>query len=134
MAPLSYGHQFDVFTDNSACSWLLHHPKVSPKLDRYLTTFAQYTFTIHITGAPHFVAGALSRRPSDSTTSPIQFYKCDSSCQQRKFAFTWPFLGANSAPRRFVGLESICLHDSVVWRSSCHLKFVRCFHKAKQGM
>ena len=27
-----YGHQFDIFKDNSACSWLLHHPKFLPSL------------------------------------------------------------------------------------------------------
>ncbi|POM77058.1 LOW QUALITY PROTEIN: Retrotransposon nucleocapsid protein [Phytophthora palmivora] len=31
-----HGRPFDVYTDNSACSWMLHHPRVSPKMARPL--------------------------------------------------------------------------------------------------
>ena len=78
MASLPLWYQFDIFTDNRACSWLLHHPKVSPKPARYLTTFAQYTFSIHyINGTIKVVANALSHQPDDSIASHIHFHKCD---------------------------------------------------------
>ena len=76
MASLSLWPSFEIFTNNCACSWLLHHPKVSPKLARYLTIFAQYTFTIHhIHGALNVVADALSRRPD--ATGSLLFGKQD---------------------------------------------------------
>lgn len=61
-----YGREFDIYTDNSACAWLLNHPKVSPKLARFLTFFAQFSFKLHYLNGPrNVVADALSR-----TTSP----------------------------------------------------------------
>ena len=55
-----YGRQFEIYTDNSACQWLLHHPKVSPKLARFLTFFAQFTFRLHhVKGQMNVVADPL---------------------------------------------------------------------------
>ncbi|KAF1327470.1 Retroelement pol polyprotein, partial [Globisporangium splendens] len=57
-----HGRQFDVFTDNSACRWMLHHPKVTPKLARMLTFFSQFDFVLHhVKGSTNVVADALSR-------------------------------------------------------------------------
>ena len=69
--------KFEIFTDNSACSWLLRHPKVSAKLARYLTTFAQYTLIIvHIYDALNVVADALYRRPDATVVENFHYHKC----------------------------------------------------------
>ncbi|KAF1319500.1 Pol protein, partial [Globisporangium splendens] len=62
-----HGRPFDVFTDNSACRWMLHHPNVSPKMAR----------------SNNVVADALSRpNPSsesaDSSLSAVRH--CDEKC------------------------------------------------------
>ncbi|KAF1313198.1 Retrotransposon nucleocapsid protein, partial [Globisporangium splendens] len=85
-----YGRKFDIYTDNSACSWLLKHPKVSAKLARYLTFFAQFTFTIHhVNGKLNVVADALSRRPGDddSNLAQMKFHRCDQACVSRGSRF-----------------------------------------------
>ena len=57
-----HGRSFDVFTDNNACRWMLHHPMVTPKLARMLTFFSQLDFTLHhVKGTSNVVADALSR-------------------------------------------------------------------------
>ncbi|GMF36713.1 unnamed protein product [Phytophthora fragariaefolia] len=61
-----HGRPSDVYTDNAACSWMLHHPRVSPKMARFLTHFSQYTFTLHhVRGKMNVVADALSRPPPE---------------------------------------------------------------------
>ena len=45
--PYLHGRHFSVYTDNSACRWILHHPKVSPKMARMLTFFSQFDFVLH---------------------------------------------------------------------------------------
>jgi hypothetical protein len=75
-----YGRPFVLYTDNSACKWLLHHPKVSPKLARYLTFLAQFNFQLHhVKGNLNVVADALSRKPDD--VSSLQFHRCDANCE-----------------------------------------------------
>ncbi|GMF19987.1 unnamed protein product [Phytophthora fragariaefolia] len=68
-----YGRHFDIYTDNSACQWLLHHPKVSSKLARFLTYyFAQFDFTLHhLKGPMNVVADTLSRHPMDSAPNAL---------------------------------------------------------------
>ena len=60
--PYPHGRHFSVYTDNSACRWMLHHPKVSPKMARMLTFFSQFDFVLHLVKGPsNVVADALSR-------------------------------------------------------------------------
>lgn len=80
--------------DNSACQWLLHHPRVSAKLARFLTFFAEFDFTLHyLKGSMNVVADALSRPPehavSNALLSPhmappfvntISFHTCTPDC------------------------------------------------------
>ncbi|OWZ00688.1 polyprotein [Phytophthora megakarya] len=87
-----HGRPFDVYTDNSACSWMLHHPRVSPKMARFLTHFSQFEFTLHhVKGKANVVADALSRPPRDEIDEeedkepplPDVTYKvheCDEAC------------------------------------------------------
>lgn len=76
-----HGRPFDIYTDNSACQWLLHHPKVSPKLARFLAFFAQFTFRLHhVKGKLNVVADALSRPPS---LASVTFHDCNSACFAR---------------------------------------------------
>jgi len=85
-----YGRHFDIYTDNSACSWLMHHPKVSAKLARYLTFLAQFNFTIHhVNGSLNTVADALSRRPGkiDVKVALVTFHRCNKSCSSRASRF-----------------------------------------------
>ena len=42
-----YGVEFDVYTDNSACSWFLQQSGVTGRLARWLVFFSQYNFRIH---------------------------------------------------------------------------------------
>ncbi|OWZ19563.1 DNA/RNA polymerase [Phytophthora megakarya] len=61
-----HGRPFDVYTDNPACSWMLHHPPVSPKMARFLTHFSPFVFTLHhLKGKANVVADALSCPPRD---------------------------------------------------------------------
>ncbi|GMF39305.1 unnamed protein product [Phytophthora fragariaefolia] len=56
----------DVYTDSAACAWMLHHPRVSPKMARFMTHVSQYTFTLHhARGKMNVVADALSRPPPE---------------------------------------------------------------------
>jgi hypothetical protein len=82
-----YGRPFEVYTDNSACQWLLHHPKVSPKLVRFLTFFAQFTFRLHhVKGKLNVVADALSRPPS---VNAMTFHECTPACRVRVARKRW---------------------------------------------
>ncbi|OWZ04564.1 Retroelement pol Polyprotein [Phytophthora megakarya] len=77
-----YGREFDIYTDNTACKWFLHHPKVSPKLARFLTFFAQFTFKLHhVKGQLNVVADALSRPPME-VMSNVSFHHCTTRCQR----------------------------------------------------
>jgi RNase H-like domain found in reverse transcriptase/Integrase zinc binding domain/Chromo (CHRromatin Organisation MOdifier) domain len=79
-----YGRLFSIYTDNSACKWLLHHPKVSAKLARYLTFFAQFQFELHhVKGSLNVVADALSRHSISNVAFTV--HNCDTSCAQRDF-------------------------------------------------
>ncbi|KAF1314306.1 Retroelement pol polyprotein, partial [Globisporangium splendens] len=87
-----HGRQFDVFTDNSACRWMLHQPKVTPKLARMLTFFSQFDFVLHhVKGSTNVVADALSRpgleedKPSDESikVSTPEVHACDDACHIR---------------------------------------------------
>ncbi|KAF1324365.1 polyprotein, partial [Globisporangium splendens] len=87
-----HGRQFDVFTDNSACRWMLHHPKVTPKLARMLTFFSQFDFVLHhVKGSTNVVADALSRpgleevKQSDElpVVSTPEVHACDDACHAR---------------------------------------------------
>ncbi|KAF1325142.1 Retroelement pol polyprotein, partial [Globisporangium splendens] len=87
-----HGRQFDVFTDNSACRWMLHHPKVTPKLARMLTFFSQFDFVLHhVKGSTNVVADALSRpgpeevKQSDELpiVSTPEVHACDDACHAR---------------------------------------------------
>ena len=50
----------DVFTDNNASHWMLHHPKVTLKMARRLTFFSQLEFTLHhVEGTTNVVGDAL---------------------------------------------------------------------------
>ena len=65
-----YGRKFDIYTDNTACKWFLHHPEVSPNLARYLKFFSQFTFKLHhVQGHLNLVADALSRQGSELSTA-----------------------------------------------------------------
>nr|CCA27674.1 polyprotein putative [Albugo laibachii Nc14] len=60
--PYLHGRHFSVYTDNSACKWMLHHPMVSPKMTRMLMFFSQFDFVLHhVKGRSNVVADALSR-------------------------------------------------------------------------
>ncbi|KAF1334741.1 Retroelement pol polyprotein, partial [Globisporangium splendens] len=87
-----HGRQFDVFTDNSACRWMLHHPEVTPKLARMLTFFSQFDFVLHhVKGSTNVVADALSRpgpeevKQSDElpVVSTPEVHACDDACHAR---------------------------------------------------
>ncbi|KAF1333192.1 polyprotein, partial [Globisporangium splendens] len=87
-----HDRQFDVFTDNSACRWMLHHPKVTPKLTRMLTFFSQFDFVLHhMKGSTNVVADALSRpgpeevKQSDElpVVSTPEVHACDDACHAR---------------------------------------------------
>ncbi|KAF1317232.1 Integral membrane ankyrin-repeat protein, partial [Globisporangium splendens] len=87
-----HGRQFDVFTDNSACRWMLHQPKVTPKLARMLTFFSQFDFVLrHVKGSTNVVADALSRpgpeEVKSSNESPEvstpEVHACDDACRAR---------------------------------------------------
>ncbi|POM76649.1 LOW QUALITY PROTEIN: Polyprotein [Phytophthora palmivora] len=57
-----HGRHFDVSIDNSVCSRMLHHTRVSPKMSRFLTHFSQLEFTSHhIKGKANVVPDGLSR-------------------------------------------------------------------------
>ncbi|KAF1313353.1 Retroelement pol polyprotein, partial [Globisporangium splendens] len=100
-----YGRPFILFTDNSACSWLLHHPKVSAKLARYLTFFAQFDFQIHhVSGSLNAVADALSRQPQD--VGSIQFHRCTADCRPHALKYRSTFR-ATTMPKEFAGGESV---------------------------
>ncbi|GMF25830.1 unnamed protein product [Phytophthora fragariaefolia] len=65
-----HGARFDVFTDNSACKWVLQHPRVSGRFARWLDFFASFDFKIHHRpGSQNVVADALSRPPVLSAKS-----------------------------------------------------------------
>ncbi|KAF1333225.1 polyprotein, partial [Globisporangium splendens] len=87
-----HGRQFDVFTDNSACRWMLHHPKVTPKLARMLTFFSQFDFVLHhMKGSTNVVADALSRPGPEEVkqcdklpvVSTPEVHACDDACHAR---------------------------------------------------
>ncbi|POM61410.1 polyprotein [Phytophthora palmivora] len=89
-----HGRPFDVYTDNSACSWMLHHPRVSPKMARFLTHFSQFEFTLHhVKGKANVVADALSRPPREAKDEeedkepPLPdvtytVHECDNACEK----------------------------------------------------
>ena len=55
-------NQFEVRTDNAACTYVLKKPDLSPKLSRWAIQLADYDFTvIHKSGRTNTVADALSR-------------------------------------------------------------------------
>ncbi|KAF1328523.1 Retroelement pol polyprotein, partial [Globisporangium splendens] len=87
-----HGRQFDVFTDNSACRWMLHHPKVTPKLARMLAFFSQLDFVLHhVKGSTNVVADALSRPGPEEVkqydelpvVSTPEVHACDDTCHAR---------------------------------------------------
>lgn len=54
--------RFQLYTDNSALTWLLNHPKQIGKIARWITTINAFQFTIsHIKGKDNVVADCLSR-------------------------------------------------------------------------
>ncbi|KAF1328302.1 Retroelement pol polyprotein, partial [Globisporangium splendens] len=100
-----YGKPFILFTDNSACPWLLHHPKVSAKLARYLTFIAQFNFQIHhVSGSLNAVADALSRQSQD--VGSIQFHRCTADCRPHALKYRSTFR-ATTMPKEFAGGESV---------------------------
>ncbi|KAF1313294.1 putative retroelement, partial [Globisporangium splendens] len=100
-----YGKPFILFTDNSACPWLLHHPKVSAKLARYLTFIAQFNFQIHhVSGSLNAVADALSRQPQD--VGSIQFHRCTADSHPHALKYRSTFR-ATTMPKEFAGGESV---------------------------
>ncbi len=118
------GQHFDVYTDNSACKWLLHTPELNPKMTRWLDFFAQFTFTLHHRpGALNVVADALSRPPKDAVPQAIGIshvnfatsHDCDEACKQ---------LGQSQARhsqrrREMVGMSS---DDRVLWLDNVPLR------------
>lgn len=91
--PYLHSRRFEVYTDNSAFKWVLHHPMLSPEMARMLTFFFQFVFISHyIQGRSNVVADALSCPPVpeaihqlDLTVSKL-FYivaMCDETCQQQ---------------------------------------------------
>ena len=85
-----HGRSFDVYTDNNACRWMLHHPNVTPKMARMLTFFSQFNFTLHhVKGTSNMVADALSRpsvtRPALTSSESIvpHVHDCGSLCAHR---------------------------------------------------
>jgi hypothetical protein len=82
-----YGRPFEVYTDNSAWQWLLHHPKVLPKLVRFLTFGAQFTLRLHHVKAKlNVIADAPSRPPS---VDAIMFHECTPACRVRVARERW---------------------------------------------
>lgn len=54
--------EFQLYTDNSALTWLLNHPKKVGKIARWITTINSFQFTIaHVSGKNNSVADCLSR-------------------------------------------------------------------------
>uniref|UniRef100_A0AAV1TTG3 Reverse transcriptase/retrotransposon-derived protein RNase H-like domain-containing protein n=1 Tax=Peronospora matthiolae TaxID=2874970 RepID=A0AAV1TTG3_9STRA len=71
--PYLHGRHFSVYTDKSACKWMLHHPKVSPKMARMLTFFSQFDFVLHhVKGRSNVVADALSRPAVSEDPSSVR--------------------------------------------------------------
>ena len=88
-----HGRSFGVFTDNTACLWMLHHPMVTPKLARMLTFFSQFNFMLHrVNGTSNVVADALSRSNGVTpSTDPLLasiplVYDCEPQCVVRDTA------------------------------------------------
>jgi len=54
--------EFRLYTDNSALTWLLSHPKKVGKIARWITTINAFKFTIeHVKGRDNVIADCLSR-------------------------------------------------------------------------
>ncbi|KAF1314711.1 Retroelement pol polyprotein, partial [Globisporangium splendens] len=122
-----YGRPFILFTDNSACSWLLHHPKVSAKLARYLTFFAQFNFQIHhVSGSLNAVADALSRQPQD--VGSIQFHRCTADCRPHALKYRSTFR-ATPMPKGFAGGESVPQIHSAMAASYSSISLAPAEHK-----
>lgn len=125
-----HGRPFDVYTDNSACRWMLHHPKVSPKLARFLTFFSQFDFVLHhVRGVQNVVADALSRpvESNKESDSLSMVHECDNVCFQ---------IGEASARhfRKALGLRGLhetvahTILDDVDLQGEGHFIGVRQFH------
>jgi hypothetical protein len=125
-----YGRHFDIYMDNSAFQWLLQYPKVSAKLARFLTFFAEFDFTLHHPkGSMNVVADALPRPPvnvvSNSLLSPdmappvtstICFHTCTSECDTfgSRYRVVTDYRAINNAlsnptrfPVEFTGEETV---------------------------
>ncbi|KAF1331550.1 Retroelement pol polyprotein, partial [Globisporangium splendens] len=121
--PYLHGRPFDVYTDNSACSWMLHHPKVSPKMARFLTFFSQFEFVLHhVRGTSNVVADGLSRPPQESGNEcaneeidiPDVKYKvhnCDDECITHALATNQHRVGSAAARHMPVDVSSLLLDD-----------------------
>lgn len=97
-----YGVEFDVYTDNSACSWFLQQSGVTGRLARWLVFFSQYNFRIHhLKGTLNVVPDALSRVSSVEVCA-----NCDDQCQHQ---FQSSALVAATA--RIQSLPSLNEHD-----------------------
>ncbi|POM80943.1 LOW QUALITY PROTEIN: Retrotransposon nucleocapsid protein [Phytophthora palmivora] len=89
-----HGRPFNVYTDNSACSWMLHHPRVSPKMARFVTHFSRFELTMHhLEGKANAVADDLLRPPwyakdeEEDKEPPLPdvtytVHECDDACEK----------------------------------------------------
>ncbi|KAF1316466.1 putative retroelement, partial [Globisporangium splendens] len=87
----------------------------SAKLARYLTLFAQFTFTTHhVNGKLNVVADALSRRSGDddSNLAQMKFHRCDQACVSRGSRFRT--CSSNSSDPALPGEEAMFQVHAVV--------------------
>lgn len=82
-----HGVSFEIYTDNSACKWLLQNPRLSCRLACWLDFLAYFRFALHHRpDTLNVVADALSRPPEppsspgggqdDSDSKPLKILLC----------------------------------------------------------
>lgn len=81
--------EFKLYTDNSALTWLLSHPKQVGKIARLITTINSFQFTIeHVKGRDNVVVDCLSRlfeeANEQATIQPVSPTPVTPSSQQNK--------------------------------------------------
>lgn len=130
--PYLHGRKFDVYTDSSACSWMLYHPRVSFKMARFLTFFSEYEFMLHhVQGRSNVVADALSRPPDPDqvvgtaddedpvpgleTTTPDPTHtvnECDEHCAEQDRSLRRHVVDSASIRSFPLGISHLLLDDA----------------------